>query len=370
MDAKKYNYLRIFQIVQKSGPISRKDIEKITGLSWGSVYAICDELLKRGLFSSYKDSSINGRPPEMLIIHPEHKLSLGIDINSIGLSFNLIDLAGKTVFSAFLSTPDKKRESLLRLLEKQTTEILRQFPDTIAINLSMQGKIDKKTGVSIRTNFFEDWKNVPLVDFFTEQFHLPTMLYHDPDCLLTYHLHTDERLKGYQNGAIVRVDDGIGFAQLTGGRLYEPDENEACELGHTIVVPNGKSCLCGKQGCLESYSSLRGMKQQFSINGNTEDFSLAVKRGDKRAIEIYNQAAFCFGISLSNLFALSVPSFILLDGLAFSIFPDFFEKIKAETERIYGAPCNLLPAIHQKEAPAIGASILTIEKQIENILFE
>ena len=369
MEIKKYNSLRVFQVVRKHSPIARKDIENLTGLSWGSVYSICNDFLEQGLFVTQRNSSVNGRPHEKFAVTQARKLSLGIDINSVGLSFNLVDLSGKTVYSLFIQQQDKKKESLLTLLEQQTADILKKFDDIIGINISMQGKINKLQGISVRTNFFENWKNVPIVDFFTQRFNLPTMLYHDPDCLLTYHLQTDERLHAYSNGAIVRIDDGIGYAQLTGNHLYEPEEDETCELGHMIVVPNGNNCMCGKKGCLEEYASLRGMKSIFAKT-NSGDFLEQLQKGNENAIEIVNQAANYFGIALSNLFTISVPSFILLDGIALMQIPNFFELIKSATEQFLGGKCNLIRAKHQVEAPSIGACILTIEKNIENIVFD
>lgn len=124
----------------------------------------------------------------------------------------------------------------------------------------MQGTLDRNAEISLYTNFFKDWTNVPLVKFFEEKFSVPTYLYHDPECLLTYHLANDPRLYGKKNGIMIRIDDGIGMALLTNDALYEPTGNTSCELGLTIVVPDGAVCSCGKRGCLEAYGSLRGIK--------------------------------------------------------------------------------------------------------------
>ncbi len=31
------------------------------------------------------------------------------------------------------------------------------------------------------------------------------------------------------------------------------------EIGHTIIMPNGKLCPCGNRGCLEQYCSEKGI---------------------------------------------------------------------------------------------------------------
>lgn len=371
-DIKKFNTLKVFQAFQKYPSLSRREAEEITGLSWGNVYSICNKLLLNRFLVAEKEVNWVGRPPEILTINPLRKLALGIDVNSVGLSFNLVNLRGESVYSDFIPVLSRAKSDLLAVLTQKTEEVLGKFDDVISINFSMQGKLNSKTGISIRSNFFQDWQNIPLVQIFYDRFHLPTQLYHDPECLLTYHLHNDNRLKNLRNIVIVRIDEGIGFAQLIDGKLYEPDDINACELGHTIVVPDGKPCICGKRGCLEAYSSLRGMKSlYFEKTGiNAENITEVFKSGSQEAEEIRRQAVSVLGISLSNLFTISSPEAILLDGVACGDIPSFFDDVKKATEFYYGGAKNLLQANHHRDAPAIGASLLTIEKNLEAILFD
>ncbi len=55
------------------------------------------------------------------------------------------------------------------------------------------------------------------------------------------------------------VGSGLGCGLILSGRLYEGADGAACELGHTIVVPNGIACSCGSHGCLEMYCSGKGL---------------------------------------------------------------------------------------------------------------
>lgn len=36
------------------------------------------------------------------------------------------------------------------------------------------------------------------------------------------------------------------------------------EIGHTIIMPNGKLCPCGNRGCLEQYCSEKKVFEQLS----------------------------------------------------------------------------------------------------------
>jgi len=370
-EMKKYNTLKVFNTLRRYGPLSRREIEKKSGLSWGTVSSVCNELLQREIIVAQKSISRAGRPPEKIIINPLKNLLLGIDVNSIGLNFNVITLAGNTLHTQFVAIENNEKDFLLETLKMHTRTIIDAFPTILSINLSMQGKIKKEQGLSIRTNFFKNWSNVNLVEFFTNEFQLPTYLYHDPVCLLAYHQKTDDRLKKYDNGISIRIDNGIGMAQFCGGDIYETAQETACEVGHTIVMPNGRTCACGKNGCLEAYASLRGMNERYSENKSRThpDFICAIQNDDELAQTIYKDATRFLGITLSNLYSLFDPSFILIDGYALSLLPTLFEDIKKQTEYFFKNKCNLIKAVYKKEAPAIGAAYLTIDKIIEGVLF-
>lgn len=366
---KKHNTLKIFEVFRQKELVSRKELAENTGLSWGSVSAITGELLQKGVILAEKQASAGGRPADKLALNPYKFLQLGIDINSVGLNFVIVNLKGDVIQSAVLPIESRAKHSLLSALYAQTEKILSSNENVIAINLSMQGKIDRETGVSLRTNFFEDWKDVPLVALFEEKFSLPTKLYHDPDCLLYYHLQRNPGLLGKSNGIVIRIDDGIGMSRLVDGNLYVPRPDTSCELGHTIAEREGRLCACGKQGCLETYASLRGMRDIYAERTGKDDFMEGVYSGDETAEDILKKAAEYLGVAIANLFTLSAPEFILLDGILCSQIPSFFDRIKKNTVAQLKDECELLFASYKPESPAIGACLITAEKNAEEILF-
>ncbi len=51
------------------------------------------------------------------------------------------------------------------------------------------------------------------------------------------------------------VSTGVGGGIVLGGRLLDGAVGNAGHIGHVIVVPNGRECLCGARGCLEAEAS-------------------------------------------------------------------------------------------------------------------
>jgi glucokinase len=51
------------------------------------------------------------------------------------------------------------------------------------------------------------------------------------------------------------VSTGVGGGIVLDGRLLEGRLGNAGHIGHVIVVPDGRACACGGQGCLEAEAS-------------------------------------------------------------------------------------------------------------------
>lgn len=370
-ELKKHNTVKIFRALQQHERVSRKELSQITGLSWGSVSAITSDLLSKNMIVANKEASAGGRPAETLSLHSTRFLQLGIDINSVGLTFAIVNMRGKAIFAETLILESHEKDYILSALFTQTEKILAQTKNVIGISLSMQGKINRKTGMSIRANF-QGWQNVPLVELFEKRFALPTALYHDPDCLLYYHLYGDRRLLGKKDGYVIRLDNGIGMARLLHGKLYNVGDVGSYEFDQIIAVPNGRACSYGKAGCLDAYASLRSMREIYAEQtGDKEsDFTQKLQENEETSWKILRMGTTYLGIAIANIFTLSAPEFVLLDGALLSIAPRCFSEIDKSVQAYSNEPYNLLCASYKKEAPAIGACLITLENNTEKLLFD
>ena len=57
----------------------------------------------------------------------------------------------------------------------------------------------------------------------------------------------------------VGLGTGVGGGWIQSGRPWRGEDGAAMEIGHLIVVPGGRRCGCGNQGCLEQYASAQGL---------------------------------------------------------------------------------------------------------------
>jgi glucokinase len=61
--------------------------------------------------------------------------------------------------------------------------------------------------------------------------------------------------KGHANFCAISVGDGVGGGIVIDGHMLEGTTGNAGHVGHVIVVPGGRRCACGAQGCLEAEAS-------------------------------------------------------------------------------------------------------------------
>ena len=122
---------------------------------------------------------------------------------------------------------------------------------------------------------------------------------------------------------------------INGQLVYGCDGN-AGELGHVTMVrgENGRTCGCGRKGCLEAYCSATGVARTAremlqktdrpSILRDLEpdkitslDVSIAAGKGDELAKEIYDFTGTMLGEACADFAAFSSPeAFIFFGGMA------------------------------------------------------
>ena len=136
--------------------------------------------------------------------------------------------------------------------------------------------------------------------------------------------------RGMKNFIMITLGTGVGSGIVINGDVVYGHDGFAGELGHvTAVRNNGRSCNCGKTGCLESYASAIGMartarewlelRDEPSLlrsldNITSKDVYEAAKEGDKLALKVFDFTGKMLGRSFADFIAFSAPEAIVLFG--------------------------------------------------------
>ena len=174
---------------------------------------------------------------------------------------------------------------------------------------------------------------VPLADMFSKAVGVPVALTNDANAAaigeMTYGV-----ARGMKNFIMITLGTGVGSGIVINGQIVYGSDGFAGELGHVIMVrENGRSCGCGRNGCLEAYCSATGVARTARefLKESAEpsllrdmkpeditslDVSLAAAKGDKLSKRVYEFTGEMLGEACADFATFSSPeAFVFFGGL-------------------------------------------------------
>lgn len=100
--------------------------------------------------------------------------------------------------------------------------------------------------------------NVPLRPDIEAAFGIKTYLDNDANAA-AFGEYVAGAAKGARNAVAITLGTGVGAGIIIDGRIYSGSNCAGGEIGHTVIVVDGRPCTCGRKGCFEAYSSATGL---------------------------------------------------------------------------------------------------------------
>ena len=98
--------------------------------------------------------------------------------------------------------------------------------------------------------------------------------------------------KGYKDSVFLTIGTGVGGGILVDGKILSGFNFAGAELGHTVIIHNGKPCTCGRKGCLECYASATALMEQTREKMEQRKDSLMWKLCDGKIENVDGRTAF------------------------------------------------------------------------------
>jgi len=315
---------------------------------------------------------------------------IGVDMGGTNTAFGVVDRRGDILYRGSIKTNEYTTgEDYVEGLGGAINEL-------ISLN-KLEGKI-RGIGMGVPNGNMNDgtianaanipWAKsvvVPLTKLMTEKTGLPCRLTNDANAAAMGEMAYGVA-KGMKDFIVITLGTGVGSGIVANGQLIVGHDGFAGELGHvTVVRHNGRSCGCGRFGCLETYTSATGVARTARelLDQNPEKESVlrdisdrpitskdvydAAIKGDELAIEIFNFTGKILGEAFCDFIAFSSPKAIILFGGLAHAGKFLTEPIKKAMEEnilfVYAGKTEIiLSKLNDAEAAILGASALAWEE--------
>jgi len=262
---------------------------------------------------------------------------IGVDLGGTKILSGVFDTSFECIGTAKVSTKSQRGLEVVvsrieRCIKDAVDEADLSMKQVRGVGIGAPGAVDFGSGTVIFAPNLEGWKDVSLKKDLEKQLGVPVFVENDANIAMLG-VHAVE-LKGKPKSAVgIFVGTGIGGGLIVNGELYSGYNHTAGEIGHMVLEINGPKCGCGNKGCFEALASRTAVFQKIKAGvksgektlltemlGNdledlrSGDLRKAIRRGDKFAAKVVEEAAEYIGVGVSNLVNFLGPEVVVLGG--------------------------------------------------------
>lgn len=296
---------------------------------------------------------------------------IGIDMGSAWTRVGLVDVHQKLLASAEIPTDascepgkaiQKIAEAALALLEQQKIPM----DQCVGAGIGVPGTIDRKAGIVRYSNNIH-WEQVKLKEQMGAWLPIPISIANNADCAAF-----GETVAGVgkecQDVVMLTIGAGVGGGIILDGEIYQGKGIGGSELGHMVIVEDGKDCTCGRKGCLEAYASLTALQKAAEAatrqNLTPEEIFRGAAQGSQALRKVTEDYTRKLGTGIVNIVNIFRPQLVILGGSISAwggvLLKPLQEQIKKDC---FGGKQGEIPEIEMaalgKEAGMIGAALGT-----------
>ncbi len=279
--------------------------------------------------------------------------AVGVDIGGTNTKFGIVDARGDIYYRGAIST--KKHKTVEKFID--------ELYEAVMPAIESVGGLPEVKGIGVGApngNYYHGtveyapnlpWTGViPLATMIQERFGLSASLTNDANAAAVGEMMYGAA-RGMKDFIMITLGTGVGSGIVANGQLIYGHDGFAGELGHTIIIPDGRLLRNVPQEELESY--------------HVHECAL---QGDEVACEVFEYTGKVLGMALANFVMFSSPEAIILFGGPTKSGDLLLKPVRRHMEE------NLLPIFRNKvkllfsllkesDAAILGASALVWEKK-------
>ena len=139
--------------------------------------------------------------------------------------------------------------------------------------------------------------------------------------------------KGAKYAVVITLGTGIGSGIIINGKIFSGFNYAGAELGHLVIVKDGRPCMCGRNGCWEKYASARALTEDTKeamqahpdnmmwklVGGdinrvNAKTAFDGMRAGDELATQVVNNFLEYVGCGITSVINIFQPEILCIGG--------------------------------------------------------
>ncbi|WKY46317.1 ROK family glucokinase [Eubacteriaceae bacterium ES3] len=253
-------------------------------------------------------------------------MGIGIDVGGTAIKAGVVDERGYVKHRMHIATNlESDYEQILSNLEEIIVQLCKNSAES-SVGIGVPG-IVSANGEMVLSCPNLGWKNKALKKDLETRLDLKVNLVNDANAAAM-----GESLygsgKGKTSSILLTLGTGIGGGLIINNGLIAGSHGVGSEIGHIIVGENFYQCGCGKNGCLETFSSATALTKYVNMRikeGATSELKEcqeldaevifdAAKKNDILACEATERMFYYLGLVISNLIDIIDPEIFIIGG--------------------------------------------------------
>lgn len=263
---------------------------------------------------------------------------VGIDLGGTNIVAGVVDDEYNIIAKANCKTNVPRPEadvcdSMAAVVKEALKKAKLKMDDIDYIGIGVPGAVNPETRV-IETSpnlFFKNWEIARMME---ERLNKYTKVENDANAAALGEFLAGSA-KGSKNAIAITLGTGVGGGIVINGKIYSGSNYAGAELGHMVIVKDGRECGCGRKGCWEAYASatalismtkeaIRSEKAEFSymlnsVGGDIDNVSgrtafEAMLAGDNTGAEVVDRFIGYLATGLVNVINIFQPDVLCIGG--------------------------------------------------------
>lgn len=371
------NRAAVLDVLVRSGPLSRAEVNRLTGLSRSTVSAIVRDLMDEGLVRECTDGSDtgagarrHGRPPTLLAVTGAPGVLVGADVGHRHVRVAVADLSARPLAEQLLSIDvDHEATEVFDRTARMVHDCLAEAdvsPDRVlGVGMGVPGPIDPRTG-TIVSPILPGWVGRAPAAELSQRIGLEVLADNDANLGALGELQYGAA-RGVADVIYVKVAGGIGAGLVLAGRLHRGVTGIAGEIGHVRLHDNGPVCRCGSRGCLETQVAAQNLvdllQPAYPERLTVERMLELAHAGDAGVNRILDDAGRAIGRVLADLSNHLNPAAIVVGGdvgSARSLLRGISDSVQRYAQPDTAAALQVRPGELGERAELMGAFALAL----------